>query len=364
MTRKLFIYLLLPLISVLYSSCQNGATETVNPKVKVSANFDVSVRKEFQNTIYPSMIFGLNEIESQTGSTTDYFTITVQPNVQTDIKIVIEESKLNFETQLNFSNVSATKTIIPSLKWKYDDMKQFSQPGIYDVTFVCYDGENKEIGRKNLKLKYRAINECVFLAVFDEKPVPFQFMFAAYVNEDSPVIDKFLQDVLKTTNLIDSFSGYQAGADEVDRQVAAMFYTLRAKGVKYSSITNTSNNNNYLRSQYVRFSDEVLGNTQANCVDGTAFFCSALQKIGIHSELVLVPGHMFLAYYIDAAQTKKRVLETTAVGNSNFSFGDAIRYQINNYNENVNKLNNDNYLDGYALINIPASRRIIKPIGR
>ena len=78
----------------------------------------------------------------------------------------------------------------------------------------------------------------------------------------------------------------------------------------------TSNPSNGVGSQYVRFFDEVLDNTQANCVDGTVFFSSILRKIGIEPILILIPGHMYLGYY-DVSGASYFLLETTKIGGLN-----------------------------------------------
>lgn len=330
---------------------------------ELRADFDVSYLTEFKNTLYPSLIFGLTEIEKQRGEPMDYFTINVAPNIETDLKIVIEESKLNFETIITKNSAAGSESIVPSIKWKYDDLKNLAQPGNVDITFVCYSGDNKEIGRKDLKLGYRAINECVLAAQIGDEPVAMQYMAAAYVNEDSPVIDDFLQEVLERTTL-DSFVGYQQGSEKVVEQVSAVFYTLRDMGIKYSNITSTSNTNPNIASQYIRFSDEVLSNAQANCADGSVFFCSVLRKIGIHSLLVFVPGHVYLGYYTDESKTTLQLLETTMVGSTSDDFIDASNYQIDNFNSHLDEYNNTDFFDGYFVIDIDESREIIKPIGR
>ena len=346
------------LLLIVINSC---SPEEVRPALR--AEFDVTYLSEFQNTVYPSFIFGLTEWEKQENKAMDYFTITVNPNIKTNIRVVIEESKLNYETVITLNDIQGEEKLIPSIKWKFDDLKNLRQPGNVDMTFVCFDDDYKEIGRKNLRLSYRAINECVYAGVIDGEIAPLWWMFAAYINEDSPVIDGFLYEVLQNTNL-DGFVGYQNGEDGVFEQVAAIFYTLRMKGIKYSSITSTSNSNPNIASQYIRFSDEVLTNTQANCADGTVFFCSVLKKIGIHTEMVFTPGHVYLAYYLNKNKTKSYLLETTMVGSSNYDIYDATNFQVDAFNSNLAKFYNDDFLDGYFVIDVDAARRIIKPIGR
>lgn len=340
-----------------------ACSEDPEPIPKLEADLEVTYIEEFNSTIYPSFVFGLTELEKQLDEPMNYFNISLTSNVESDVRIVIEESKLNFETIINEQLTVGENSFIPSLKWKYDDLKNLSQPGNVDLTFVAYDENEKELARQNIKLSHRAINECILAAVIENEVQALWWMMAGYVNEDSPIIDQFLQEVLETTNL-SQFDGYQSGEEGVDNQVEAIFYTLREKGIKYSSITNTSNSNPNVVSQYIRFADEVLTNTQANCADGTVFFCSVLMKIGINPLMVFVPGHVYLAYYLDEDKTSIRLLETTTVGNESFTFIDAVNLQIDGFNESIDEFSDTDYFDGYFVIDIEEARQIIKPIGR
>jgi hypothetical protein len=67
-------------------------------------------------------------------------------------------------------------------------------------------------------------------------------------------------------------------------------------------------------SQYIRFVDQTLTNTQANCVDGSVLFASLLRKISIEPFLVTVPGHMYVGFYLGAGKSQFVGLETTVIG--------------------------------------------------
>lgn len=354
--RLFFIIILL-----LTASCTKENIES-----KLDIDFDVYCRSEFQNTVYPSLIFGLNEKEKQTGIPFDYFTINVntRTNEMLNLRVVVQESKVSYETVIPLKNIISQTSLIASLKWKYDDMKYFNQPGYFDLTFICFDDKNNEVGRKDLKMSYASINECVFGAVLNNSFVDFSYIFAAYVNEDSPVIDAFLKEVLAYNPGLTGFTGYLSGnSNDVHPQVSTIFATLRRKGVKYSNITTTSNTNQLVWKQYVRFSDEVLNNTQANCMDGTAFFCSCLRKIGIHSVMVFKPGHVYLGYYSDANRSQLHFLETTLIG-TNATIWDAWSWNVNDFNTHLYLYNNADVSDQYFMIDIDAARNLIKPIGR
>lgn len=92
------------------------------------------------------------------------------------------------------------------------------------------------------------------------------FLFAAYINEDHPIIDQFLGQA-KNMGLEKRFIGYQGDKQTVLRQVYTVWYGLQRKGITYSSIVDTSLESQKVFSQNVRFIEESIYNTQANCVD-------------------------------------------------------------------------------------------------
>jgi hypothetical protein len=68
--------------------------------------------------------------------------------------------------------------------------------------------------------------------------------------------------------------------------------------------------------QHVRLLDESINNGQANCVDGSVLLASLLRKIGVEPILVMVPGHCYLAFYLDAEGKQIAALETTLLGSA------------------------------------------------
>ncbi|HEV2804018.1 MAG TPA: hypothetical protein VGW57_03710 [Chthoniobacterales bacterium] len=86
------------------------------------------------------------------------------------------------------------------------------------------------------------------------------------------------------------------------------------RGLQYSSATTTPGGSETVQSQFVRFIDQSLTNTQANCVDGSVLFASLLRKISIEPFLVTVPGHMYVGFYLGAGKSQWAALETTLLG--------------------------------------------------
>jgi hypothetical protein len=214
-----------------------------------------------------------------------------------------------------------TYTIFPKIKYKYDALAKRSQPGPVTVTYKVEVGdEDAEEVAKTLTL--RSINDCPFLMVEDGKTVDVCFMFAAYVNEQHPFVDKLLREALNT-RIVDSFTGYQIkDKAEVYRQVYAVWHALTQRDLRYSDITTSSAESDTVNSQHVRLIDESINNAQANCVDGSVLMASVLRKVGIEPVLVMVPGHCYLGFYLDPEGKEIAALETTLLGSS--PDGDAV----------------------------------------
>jgi len=208
-----------------------------------------------------------------------------------------------------------TYTIYPKIKYKYDALAKRSQPGPITVTYEVELGdENAEEQTETLTL--RSINDCPFTIVEEDGNVDVCFMFAAYVNEQHPYVDKILREALNT-KIVDSFTGYQSkDKAEVYRQVYALWHALSQRDLRYSDITTSSAESDSVSSQHVRLIDESINNAQANCVDGSVLLASLLRKVGIEPVLVMVPGHCYLAFYLDPEGKELAALETTLLGSA------------------------------------------------
>jgi hypothetical protein len=121
-------------------------------------------------------------------------------------------------------------------------------------------------------------------------------------------------------NRYSTFGGYQdidGDSDtrfEVEAQILSVCGVFQQHNVKYSNAITTSPVNDFVFTQYVRTLEESYGNAQANCVDGSVLFASVLRRIGIEPFLVLIPGHMFLGYFVDKNRETRGFLETTMLG--------------------------------------------------
>ena len=206
--------------------------------------------------------------------------------------------------------------IFPKAAWNFEALHKIREQRPVSATFkVIVDGEVQPARTETFTI--RSINDCPFYVILDEDRTEFESyseLFAAYVNENHPWVDGILKEAL-ATKVISGFTGYQSGdPDEVLAQVFAVWNVLQKRGIKYSDISTTTPSK-YVYSQTVRFVDDSIDATQANCVDGTVLMASILRKIGLNVYLVMVPGHCFLAFDLGTAEADPILgLETTMLG--------------------------------------------------
>jgi hypothetical protein len=246
------------------------------------------------------------------------------PDANAKVKVTVKENDLMAASSWSGELAEAGKDyfIAPKVNYKFDRLRQVTQQVPLNVTFeVEVDGE--PAGEKYETLQVRSINDCPFAVANSEETLDDQnfiagnaalgWMFAAYVNENHPLLDKILQEALET-KIVSAFKVTTHEHDETLRQVFALWSALQKRGLQYSSTTTTPGGSETVQSQFVRFVDQSLANTQANCVDGSVLFASLLRKISIEPFLVTIPGHMYVGFYLGAGKSQFIGLETTVIG--------------------------------------------------
>lgn len=205
-------------------------------------------------------------------------------------------------------------TIFPDIIWNYEALRNNAQAEPISVA-VTVEMNGEDLGQKVRTFSVRSINEC--LLGYVTNGVKFHdttIFFAAYVNEENPLIDKILREALNT-RIVNRFLGYQNSAKgAVDKQVYALWNVLQKRNFRYSSVSNTSLSSNVVFSQRVRTFDDAFKSSQINCVDGSVLFASLMRAVNIEPILVRTPGHMFVGYYTDNTHKDINFLETTMIG--------------------------------------------------
>lgn len=283
---------------------------------------------DWGNQIFPSYILSMGTIDPKTFAVADDYLgdplsvvgiLIKNPRPGSEIEIEIESTKYTKKCNASFKMPKKGEqyAIFPKISWDYDLLRCATQATPLDFTFhVSVNGKKAE--SQTITANLRAIDDCP-LSAFDYRgePIDLKFLAAAFVNEGSPIV-KNLTKELKAKGLIWNIVGQQGGGAEAIQQVYAFWKGLRDKGISYSSITNNGQqDNSEVFSQRIRLLEDVMEETQANCVDGTALFASCLGLAGIPPVMVFVPGHAFLGYipsYNQEGKPNVFYLETTMLG--------------------------------------------------
>ena len=350
------------------------------------AVFSAEAHSLTPGAIYPSLILATATIKDD-GSPDDPSDAThygdpmatlgvLLRNVRKDDKItvevtadaVIKPSKVTFTAKASEVLVTAA----PKVKFDFEALGKVTQTRPINVTFkVTRNGKAEDDIDEVMSL--RQINDCPYAVVSPtlkkngkvaQELQDIRFMFASYVNENHPQIDQILKEA-KATGLNESFHGYQGTEEDVIRQVNAIWVALQRRGITYSSITNTTPVKG-VYAQHVRFLDESINMTQANCVDGSVLMASILKKIEIKACLVLVPSHCYLAFYSNDPEKGGKLygVETTMLGGKS-TLADAINASTalkpDSLQKNWNKFQQEN--SGYMLVDLDDAREAgIMPI--
>ena len=99
----------------------------------------------------------------------------------------------------------------------------------------------------------------------------------------------------------------RASTRAVRDQVDAIFDTMRLDyQIQYSqaSVPYSGPGGNSVALQKIKLPAEVLQQRSGMCIELTVLLASAVEKIGLHSEIVIIPGHAFLGVAVTQDNTK------------------------------------------------------------
>jgi hypothetical protein len=100
-------------------------------------------------------------------------------------------------------------------------------------------------------------------------------------------------------------------------QAKAIYQALQRSGVSYVKSSLTLGRNTDI-SERIRMPGQAIQRSSANCIDGVVMYASLFENLGMEPEVVLVPGHAYLA--VREAQDSKSYLyiETAITGRAPF----------------------------------------------
>ena len=275
---------------------------------------------ETGDQLYPSMIvaFSTVKLEAKREPTTLGAPLGIigvslkSPAANTPVKVEISSTKLIKKSVFEgiMPKAGVVYNIYPQLKYDYDKLFEVRQTFPEDVT-VTVSVNDVPQGEQTKTMTVMSLNDCVFMLLDGDDSEDISWMFAAYVNENHPLVEKILKEALEKDT--DSFSGYQGNAEEVKAEIEAVWNAVQAGGIKYSDVSVPSAESDYVNSQHVRLLGDSLSGKQANCVDGTVLLASILKKIGLNTYLMSTKHHMYLGVDLDEDGKKRIYIETTMI---------------------------------------------------
>ena len=223
------------------------------------------------------------------------------------------DAAVRFEATLAQANVDYE--LHPPLAWDGPRLQAQSAPLATRLQFKL-ERDDVAAGMREVAVSLRPLDEALYFVRDGNDSVDLSWIFAAYVDEHGAAVDQILEAAGKNA-IVDKFDGY-AGADpdRVYGQVWAIWQALTDHGIRYSGADPAIGRGPRVFSQRVRFIAQTWADRSANCVDGSVLIASVLQRIGLRSFLVLVPGHAFVGFYTDADAQHAAYLETTLLGAS------------------------------------------------
>ncbi len=244
--------------------------------------------------------------------------------------------------------------IYPVLRYDYDSLLRVRQP-FPEIVTVSVSLNGQSLGTKDKRMLVRSVNDCPFgMSDEDGNYTPLDILFAAYVNENHPEVDRILSEALDSGDTR-SFAGYQGSADDVLHEMQAVYNALKRRGFSYSSITRPSVESDEVAAQHVRLIGDSVKTSQANCVDGSVLFASIFRKMGLDPFLVSIPGHMFVGVYLDPKGEEFACIETTMLGSN--SFEEAVEAGNEQFAEHEKRLTaEDGSNPEHAIVDISAAR--------
>ena len=100
-------------------------------------------------------------------------------------------------------------------------------------------------------------------------------------------------------------------------QAKAIYRALQERGVSYVKSSMTFGANQDI-SERVRMPGESLNSVSANCIDGVVMYASLFENLGLQSDVLLVPGHAYVAVRLSPKTNKYLLLETSLTGRATF----------------------------------------------
>lgn len=196
----------------------------------------------------------------------------------------------------------------PRLEWDAPALHGLSAPRRQVLRVEAAAGDR--VIERQLDIRVHGLDEALYYVRSDGQSVDLAGIFAAYVDPHSPAVDA----ILARAGLDVAPQHPLPAAAERSRRLAlaeAVWAELVRRGLHYSADVLAIESGPRLYSQRVQVPEQTWRLGSAHCLDASVLIASVLERLGVPTFLVLVPGHALIGFYVDADRREAEVVETT-----------------------------------------------------
>lgn len=203
-------------------------------------------------------------------------------------------------------------TLRPRLQWNRTALAGLEKPQDVDAEFALRRGD-APAEHRHRTIRLHPLSEALYYVRDGKDHVDLGWIFAAYADPNSRVIDRILAEVAERHPFLPLTPGRRTPAQAL-ASAYAVWEVLQLHGVRYADEDPGLARGPLVWSQHVRLHDDVWNERRANCIDGSLLLAAALERLGLRSVLLLVPRHALLAFYTGDGNSDPVFVETTLLG--------------------------------------------------
>lgn len=226
------------------------------------------------------------------------------------LHLEVETPGLRRPARVSAARSAASRAVLelqPRLEWDVAALRGLHAVRRQSMRFTL-DGQTRSI-----EVRLHPLDDALYFVREGRDRVDLGWAFAGYVDPHDPVVD----EVLALARAIDprfdaDGKPRDAGADVA--RVAAVWAALERRGLRYARGDPALGRGPAAYSQRVRLLGEIWDGRRANCIDSSVLIASVLERLGLRTYIVLVPGHAFVGFEAGHGPGATEYLETTLLG--------------------------------------------------
>jgi len=224
-----------------------------------------------------------------------------------DVRLTVSTEGLRHASVIE-TRISGDTVLRPKLDWDTEALLQLRQPRRQTLR-VSVSARGMKMLEREVQLDVHPLDEAVYFVREGDARIDLGWAFAAWVDPQDPVVDHLLE--LAGIHAEESLPGDRPARLGLARK---LWVALEQRGLRYAEEGAGLSQGPVIYSQRVRLLSDTWNDRVANCLDGSVLIASVLERLGIGSFLVLVPGHAFVGFYVDGERREAEFLETTLLG--------------------------------------------------